>query len=106
MINTYFYSNNNLVHQYLDGKVAHYPIKDRSVVLSTYKYVLKEGENFYTIAAEIFGNDAQEDWTYLADCNPIRHPDDWQAGDVVNLPLEIINDSDTLEVFNRIKVVD
>lgn len=103
MINPQFYNDYDLVHQYLGGKIAHFPIKSKSVVISTYNYTLKEGENLYTLAAKVFGDNLQNMWTYIADCNPPRHPDDWTMGDVVKLPRVIIRDSETNDFFNKLK---
>lgn len=103
MINSQFYNSFDLVHQYLGGKISHYPVKDKSIVKSTYDYILKDNENLYTLAAKIFGDNLQYMWTYIADCNPPRHPDDWNTGDIVKLPLVVIRDSETNEFFNKLK---
>lgn len=96
MISQAFYNKNNLVYQYLDGKVAHYPAKDPSVTLEWYDYILMAGETLYTVASRIFGENLEYLWTHIADNNSLRHPDDWRAGDIVHLPRIIIRDSDTL----------
>lgn len=94
MISPSFYNKKNLVTQFLGGKVAHYPIKDASVTLEWYEYVLKVDENLYTVAAKIFGDDLEYLWTYIADNNPPRLPDAWNPGDIIRLPKIIIRDSD------------
>lgn len=99
MINSAFYNKKNLIAQYLGGKVNHYPIKDKSVTLEWYDYVLKANETIYTVAERIFGDTLDYMWTYIADNNPPIHPDDWRAGDTIRLPKVIIRDSDTLKTI-------
>ena len=94
MISPSFYNKKNLVAQFLGGKVAHYPIKDASVTLEWYEYVLKVDENLNTVAPKIFGDDLEYLWTYIADNNPPRLPDAWNPGDIIRLPKIILRDSD------------
>lgn len=93
MINNGFYNYHNLKEEYLGGKVQHYPIKDASVTLEWYEYVVKAGETLYSIAAKVFGSTMMQNWTYIADSNPPRNPDDWRMGDVLRLPKVIIRDT-------------
>lgn len=96
MISQAFYNKNNLVYQYLDGKVPHYAVKDPSITLEWYDYILRAGESLYTVAQRLFGKNLEYMWTYIADNNALRHPDDWNPGDMVKLPRVIIRDSDTI----------
>lgn len=96
MISSAFYNKRNVVTQFLGGKVPHYPIKDPSVTIEWYEYTVKVGETLYTIAEKIFGKDLEHLWTFIADNNPPRLPDDWHVGDIVRLPKIIVRDSDTL----------
>lgn len=96
MISASFYNKKNVVNQLLGGKVSHYPIKDPSVTLEWYEYVMKHNETLYTVAERIFGSDLEHLWTYIADNNPPRLPDDWHVGDIVRLPKIIIRDSDII----------
>ena len=93
MINNGFYNYHNLKEEYLGGKVQHYPIKDASVTLEWYEYVVKAGETLYSISAKVFGSTMMQNWTYIADNNPPRNPDDWRMGDVLRLPKVIIRDT-------------
>lgn len=95
MISPTFYNKKNLITQFLGGKVPHYPVKDPSVTVEWYNYVIKNDENLYILAARIFGKGLEHLWTYIADNNPPRLPDDWSPGDIVRLPKIIIRDSDT-----------
>ena len=96
MISQNFYNKKNLTSQFLGGKVSHFPIKDPSVTSDWYDYIIKADETIYTIASRIFGINLEHLWTYIADNNPPRHPDEWSPGDVIKLPKVIIRDSDTL----------
>lgn len=96
MISPSFYNKRNVVNHLLGGKVSHYPIKDASVTVEWYEYVVKANENLYTIAERVFGEDLEYLWTYIADNNPPRLPDDWHVGDIIRLPKIIIKDSDTI----------
>ena len=97
MISTTFYNKKNLVTQFLGGKIPHYPVKDPSVTIEWYDYIVKKHETIYQIAERIFGKGLEYMWTYIADNNPPRHPDDWNAGDIIRLPKVIIRDSDTIK---------
>lgn len=97
MISPTFYNKKNLITQYLGGKVQHYPIKDNSVTLEWYDYVLKVNETIYSVAERIFGDNLEYLWTYIADNNTLIHPDNWKAGDIIRLPKVIIRDSDTIK---------
>lgn len=96
MISSAFYNKKNVVNQLLGGKVSHYPIKDPSVTIEWYEYVMKHNETLYTVAEKIFGSGLEHLWTYIADNNPPRLPDDWHVGDIVRLPKIIIRDSDII----------
>lgn len=95
MISSAFYNKKNLVKTLLDRKVFHYPAKNPSVTVEWYEYVIKAHETIYTIAERVFGRNLEYMWTYIADNNPPRHPDDWTAGDIIKLPRVIVRDSDT-----------
>ena len=96
MISPTFYNKKNLISQFLEGKVQHYPIKDPSVTIEWYEYIIMANETLYSIAARIFGRNLEYMWTYIADNNPPRLPDDWNPGDIIRLPKIIIRDSDTI----------
>lgn len=99
MISQVFYNDKNLISQFLGGKVLHYPIKDPSITVEWYDYVIKRGETLYSIASKLFGKNLEYMWTYIADNNPPRLPDDWNAGDIIKLPKIIIRDSDTIKAL-------
>lgn len=94
MINSNFYYKRNLVSGLLEGKVPHYPIKDPSITVEWYDYVVAANETLYTIAEKVFGKGLSYMWTYIADNNPPRMPDDWKLGDILKLPRVILRDTD------------
>lgn len=94
-----FYNSKNLTRQYLGGKVYHYPIKEASVTLRSYKYRLSGGETIHSVAITVFGEGLDYLWPFLADNNPLRHPDDWSLGDFLKLPELIIKDTDTIKTL-------
>lgn len=95
MISPNFYNKKRLVTTLLGGKVQHYPVKNASITIEWYDYIVRVHENLYTIASKVFGDNLEYMWTYIADNNPPRLPDDWHTGDIVRLPKIIIRDSDT-----------
>ena len=95
MISSSFYNRANLVKIFFGEKVFHFPSKDPSVTLKWYNHTMLPTESIYTLASKVFGKNLEYMWTYLADNNPIRHPDSWTAGDVIKLPTLIVRDSDT-----------
>lgn len=101
MISPSFYNKKNLISLFFGGKVEHYPVKDPSVTIEWYEYIIKANENLYSIAARIFGTNLEYLWTYIADNNPPRQPDDWVAGDIIRLPNIIVRDSDTIKTIYK-----
>lgn len=97
MISPNFYTKNNLVLKFLEGKISHYPVKDKSITTEWYVHTIRANENIYSLAVKIFGDNMGHLWTYIADNNPPRLPDDWNAGDVIRLPKIILKDTDTIK---------
>ena len=89
MISPEFYIPNNLVKQFFGGKVQHYPLKEKAIVLSTWDYIVKQGDTMYTLAATIFGEDKQFHWTIISDINYLRQPYDLEVGETIKLPIVI-----------------
>lgn len=92
MINKEYYTTNNQVSLYLNGKVRHYKAKNPSKTVKWYNYELKKGETIYTLANKLFGEGLTHLWTYIADNNIPRNPDDWMEGDTIKLPIIIVKD--------------
>ena len=97
MVSQNFYNKRNLVSKFLEGKIPHFLGKEPSVTLEWYSYAIKNGETLYTISERIFGKGLDHLWTYIADNNTPKFPDDWAVGDIIRLPKIIIRDSDTVK---------
>lgn len=95
MISPHFYNSKNLVKEYLDAKIPHFAVKKPSVVIDWYNYTILSNETIFSIAERVFGKGLSYMWTYIADANIPRHPDDWSEGDTIRLPRIIVRDSDT-----------
>lgn len=93
MISRFFYNSANYAQYYLGGERKHYPKKDKAIVVKKYEYLLQEGEDFYTIAKNLFGAEKESMWTIIADINPLRHIDEWHGGDIIWLPEIIVSES-------------
>ena len=96
MISNGFYNYHNLKQEYLGGKVKHYPIKDASITLEWYEYIVKANEKLYgghpgdDATACVVKIRKREPMNLLF--GPPRNPDDWNVGDVIRLPKIIVRD--------------
>jgi LysM repeat protein len=95
MINPIFYNTDKLIQKYLNQKVKHYPRKDRTTVLEKRPYVVKSGDTYYSIAAKLFGEDGEYNWTIIADINYLRKPDELQVGETIWLPKVVLGETNT-----------
>lgn len=68
----------------------HFPYRQKIVATENYTYSLTYGENFYTLAAVVFGTDGL--WWIIADLNPPKDVFSYAVGDVVVLPGELVKD--------------
>ena len=48
--------------------------------------------NYHNLKQEYLGEVSVQNWTFIADNNPPRNPDDWNVGDVIRLPKIIVRD--------------
>lgn len=92
MISPNYYTEANTQKTYLGGKVRHYMLKNRAVVLKKYPYVIKEGETIYSIAYKVFDSFGIHNWTIITDINQLRPISEWKAGDLIYLPEIILKD--------------
>lgn len=86
MISPDFYKKANLV---TNSKYKYFPQKDPTFGVSSYPYVLREGETVVSVAERIFGNNTGL-WTVLADLNAPRRFEDWLPGDTIILPTSVV----------------
>lgn len=94
MISPNFYDKSKAVKLYLNGKIRHYLLKERSVTLKSYPYVVRDGETYYSIALRVFGEEGMRHWTIIGDLNSLRQPEELRAGETIRLPEIILNDPD------------
>lgn len=92
MISPNYYKDANTVKVYQKGNVSHFYPKKRTLVTKKYQYTIQQGDTIYSLAKAVFGVDSEYLWTVIADINPIRMPDEWEAGETIWLPEEIIQD--------------
>lgn len=90
MISPQFYTDDNVAQVYLGGKRPHYLQKSRDVTIEGYDYAMDFGEDMYTLGLKLFGQTQLRNWTYIADGNKLKMPDEWEAGDVIKLPTVIL----------------
>jgi hypothetical protein len=86
-----FYKTANQVVSPLSGGRPHYQHRRRVTVVKSRKYVLHHGENPYTLAFKLFGDDRM--YWLIADANPPKDPMRWEAGEVILIPEEIVENT-------------
>lgn len=93
MISQGFYIS-DLAVQYFHAKtIKHFPIKDKTHVISKVPYTIKESDTIYSIASNWFGENNQFHWTIITDLNNYIRFEDLQVGDIIYLPKIIIKDT-------------
>jgi len=92
MISKHFYTENNLVQLFGNG-LQHYLVKPATVSLTSYPYEVQSGDTMYSLAKRIFGVDGEHNWTIISDLNYTRRPDELVAGEIIKLPLIILDDA-------------
>lgn len=90
MISADYLSEGSEVTMYTDGGAPHYHIQPRYKVLQSVDYVLKLGDTIYTLARDIFGENKDMLWTIIADLNPHKRVEEWEVGDRILLPTEVV----------------
>lgn len=92
MINKSFYTDNNLFSLFGRG-LQHYLPKEPTTTISSYKYAVQSGETMYILAKRLFGPDGEHNWTIISDINYARRPDELVTGEIINLPLVVLDDT-------------
>jgi hypothetical protein len=77
----------------ISGGREHYPARDSVKPVGTYQYSLRPGDNFYVLSQEIFGDDSF--WWVLDDLNPPKDVFDYETGETVVLPKNIVAENRT-----------
>lgn len=70
---------------------AHYPAREPVKPNGTYEYELRPGENLYVLSSYIFADDAY--WWVLDDLNPPKDAFDYETGDTVMLPKNVVTEN-------------
>lgn len=92
MIAPNFYTQGNLVKNYFNGKVKHYPVRPPVVVVKQYPYRMKRGDTIYQLSTQVFNEDQQFLWYIISDSNALREVDSWEEGDTVYLPELVVKE--------------
>ena len=96
MISKPFYKENNLSNLFGYG-LQHFLIKDATLSVTSYPYEVQSGDTMYSLAKRLFQG-AEYNWTIISDLNFTRRPDDLVPGEVIRLPLLVLDDTR----FNKI----
>jgi len=87
MINQDYYAPKNI--KTILG-VSYYPAREATIVTETANYVLRDGDDLYSISKSIFGNNGQSNWTIIADINSPDVEAIYSVGDTIKLPKTIV----------------
>lgn len=79
---------NELVKSSISGDRLHHTFRYLEKATETYDYELSFGENFHTLAVEVFGD--QTDYWVLQDINPPKDAFGLVSGNVIKLPIDIV----------------
>jgi hypothetical protein len=88
-ISNIYKSEDRTIVTTISGGREHYPYRSPQAAVDTYEYQLSFGENYHTLASQVFQDDA--DWWVLFDLNRTENPFGVQAGQTVNLPSEMVS---------------
>ncbi len=90
MINSSYYTSSNAVIHSDVNKIKRFEVKPLDTVFSYRNHIVESGQDLYSLASTVFGKDSQYYWTIIAEDNLLRFPDDLIAGEVIRLPLLIL----------------
>lgn len=97
MIYPLYYTKDRAVNHFFNGTLKHFERKERTKVLESKPYTVKDGDNIYNVAVSLFGEPGEYHWTIISDINGNRMPTDLQVGETIQLPKVILD-----ETFNRL----
>lgn len=79
------YSNlDNALETKISGGRKHFTYRPLAVAHKSYRYEVIEGENYHSLAMQVFGDDAL--WWVIADINPAKEAFNFEVGDAILLP--------------------
>jgi hypothetical protein len=90
-----FYSDSNTVRVYGNAKRNHFLLREHITYVGSNQVTFSDKEDIYTLASSLFGRDSQFLWYVLAETNRPLPPDEYTAGDKVNIPIDVISDEPT-----------
>ena len=93
MISKEYYNRLNILKTFFNGVRVHYGNKERYIIIRWYDHPIAYGEDMYSLARKIFGDENEYLWPVIADLNPLRDPTDWEVGDIVKIPEVILSES-------------
>ena len=86
-----FYIPNNQIKTKLSGGRPHYTFREKELVTKFSSRALEFGENPYTIALGLFGDDKK--YYIITDINTPKDAMTWEANDVINEPEDMVENS-------------
>lgn len=92
MIAKDFYNKSNLERKFFKGRFFHYPMRLPVTVTKKYSYTIKAGDTIYSLAEKVFGKGNEHLWYIIADCNAPRDIYEWETGESIFLPQEIVTE--------------
>ena len=79
-----YYTEANQVSSARSGGRPYYLPRPAVVVVAGRKHIIQMGENPYSLAMEVFGDESL--WYLIAEANPPRDPMTWEVGEEINVP--------------------
>jgi len=86
-----------LITSSISGGRLHHSFRPLSKALETYDYEVSFGENFHTLSALIF--DSDELYWMLQDINSPKDAFNFNTGEVIKLPLEMLRETTGIDKF-------
>ena len=88
MFSNFYKTKEGLIVTEISGGRQHFPAREPVKAVETYEYSMQAGDNFHSLSAQIFSDDAY--WWVLDDLNAPKDAFHYQIDDVVLLPKNIV----------------
>ena len=89
MVERFYKDRSNIIVSKLSGGRGHYPYRQPVIHINSNKYKLSYGENLHTLAQAVIGSDRLVG--VIFDVNKVKDMFSWKTGDVVSIPLKIVD---------------
>ena len=99
-----YYNTSLIKGTYMGSKRPHYPLRETVEFVGYIEVVLAEGEDLYDLAKRVFGEENEDLWYIIAECNPLRMPTDYKGGDVVRIPRIVSAEEESGEIKSELSV--